>query len=102
MKMFWLVFAIVLFVFITVKCFTDGYETWVFYYSIVLLAVGMYFFKTWMMNRMEKHLEFMTHEEFNSVNDFSKKIRGFVPFEIEEEIGLMDVIKGLPENKEIA
>ena len=69
MKMFWLFFAIVLFVFITVKCFTDGYETWVFYYSIVLLAVGMYFFKTWMMNRMEKHLEFMKNKEATDRNN---------------------------------
>tara|TARA_B110000046_G_scaffold183441_1_gene219583 strand:+ start:503 stop:736 length:234 start_codon:yes stop_codon:yes gene_type:complete len=63
MKMFWLFFAIALFLFITVRCFTDGYQKWVFYYPFVLLALGMYFFKKWMMNRMEKHIEFMKSKE---------------------------------------
>jgi hypothetical protein len=33
------------------------------FYPFVLLAVGMYFFKIWMMKRMEKHIAYMRDKE---------------------------------------
>jgi len=63
MKVFWLFFAIVLFFGVTYKSFTEGFERWAVYYLFVLLAVGMYFFKTWMMRRMERHIAYMKEQE---------------------------------------
>ena len=63
MKVFWLVFAIILFLLVTFKCFSDGIERWAVYYLFVLLAVGMYFFKIWMMKRMERHIAYMKEQE---------------------------------------
>ena len=63
MKVFWLVFAIILFLLVTFKCFSGGFERWAVYYLFVLLAVGMYFFKIWMMKRMERHIAFMKEQE---------------------------------------
>jgi membrane protein YdbS with pleckstrin-like domain len=63
MKMFWLVFAVILFVVITFKGFSEGFERWWMFYPFVLLAVGMYFFKIWMMKRMEKHIAYMREKE---------------------------------------
>ncbi|MDB4340348.1 hypothetical protein OAA13_01705 [Crocinitomicaceae bacterium] len=63
MKLIWLLIGIVMFIAVTVMCFIDGFEKWVFYYPLVLLAFGMYFFKVWMMKRMEKHVEYMSKKE---------------------------------------
>jgi hypothetical protein len=59
MKVFWMAFAIALFLFVTVMCFKEGFAKWAFYYPFSVLAAGMYFFKTWMMRRMERHIDFM-------------------------------------------
>ena len=63
MKLIWLLMGTVMFIAVTVMCFVDGFEKWVFYYPLVLLAFGMYFFKVWMMKRMEKHIEYMAEKE---------------------------------------
>lgn len=63
MKVIWLLIGTFMFIAVTVMCFIDGFEKWVFYYPLVLLAFGMYFFKVWMMNRMEKHIEYMSKKE---------------------------------------
>ena len=63
MKLIWFLIGTVMFIAVTVMCFVDGFEKWVFYYPLVLLAFGMYFFKVWMMKRMEKHIEYMAEKE---------------------------------------
>lgn len=63
MKVFWVFFAILLFLLVTYKCCTEGFERWAVYYLFVLLALGMYFFKTWMMKRMERHIAYMQEQE---------------------------------------
>jgi uncharacterized membrane protein len=63
MKVIWLLMGSVMFIAVTVMCFIDGFDKWVFYYPLVLLAFGMYFFKVWMMKRMEKHIEYMAEKE---------------------------------------
>ena len=71
MKVFWLVFAIILFLIVTFKCFSEGFQRWAVYYLFVLLAVGMYFFKIWMMKRMERHIAYMKEQEsLNQKNNY--------------------------------
>lgn len=55
----WLVLAVATFLGITYGCITEGWKKWVFFYIFPLIALMMYFFKRWMMNRMKKHLEFL-------------------------------------------
>jgi len=39
--------------------YTDGIKKWWPYYVFVLTSLGMFFFKKWMMKRMEKHLKYL-------------------------------------------
>ena len=64
MLYFWLVVAIVVFLFITFKSVTDGAQKWAPYYVFVGTALLMFFVKRWMMKRMEKHLDYL--EEKNN------------------------------------
>lgn len=59
MKYFWLGLAIVSFVVITYLCITENYKTWIYYYVITGISLLMYFMKVWMVNRMEKHVEYL-------------------------------------------
>ena len=63
MKWFWLVIGAIMFIAVTVMCFRDGFDKWVFYYPLVLLSFGMYFFKVWMMKRMENHMAYMAKKD---------------------------------------
>lgn len=67
MKIIWLLIGTLMFIAVTVMCFVDGFEKWLFYYPLVLLAFGMYFFKVWMMKRMEKHIEYMSEKEKETI-----------------------------------
>jgi hypothetical protein len=59
MLYFWLIIAVVIFVFVTYMSITDGIKKWGFYYLFVVTSLGTFFFKKWMMNRMEKHAAFL-------------------------------------------
>lgn len=59
MLYFWLVVAVLIFLFVSYMSFTDGIKKWWPYYVFVLTSLGMFFFKKWMMKRMEKHLKFL-------------------------------------------
>ena len=63
MKIIWLVMASIGFIGVTVMCFIEGFDKWVYYYPLVLLMFGMYFFKIWMIKRMEKHVAYMKEQE---------------------------------------
>lgn len=43
--------------------FSEGLKKWGFYYIFVAIALMMFFFKKWMMNRMEKHLQFLEEQK---------------------------------------
>ena len=43
--------------------FSEGIKKWGFYYVFVAIALMMFFFKKWMMNRMEKHLQFLEEQK---------------------------------------
>ena len=62
-KIMWLVMASIGSIAVTVMCFIEGFDKWVYYYPLVLLMFGMYFFKAWMMKRMERHITYMKEKE---------------------------------------
>ena len=63
MSYFWLLAGCVLLVTITYLSFTQGIKKWGFYYFFVVSAFGMFFFKRWMMKRMEKHLAYLQEQQ---------------------------------------
>lgn len=65
MLYFWLIVAGLIFITITYLSITDGWKKWVFYYIFVVTSLGMFFFKKWMMKRMENHLAYMEEQEKN-------------------------------------
>ena len=71
MRLFWLVIAIALSILITYLCLTQGFNKWGFYYVFVLISFGMFFFKSYMMKRMEKHLQYL-EEQRQKANNTTK------------------------------
>jgi hypothetical protein len=63
MSYFWLAAGCVLLVVISYLSMTQGIKKWGFYYFFVVSAFGMYFFKRWMMKRMEKHLAYLKEQQ---------------------------------------
>ena len=63
MSYFWLAAGCVLLVVISYLSMTQGIKKWGFYYFFVVSAFGMYFFKRWMMKRMEKHLAYLQEQQ---------------------------------------
>lgn len=71
MLYFWLIVAGLIFLTITYLSITDGWKKWAFYYIFVFTSLGMFFFKKWMMKRMENHLAYM-EEQQNKKNQQGK------------------------------
>lgn len=65
MSYFWLFAGFAILIFITYKCLTDDVRKWGFYYIFVVTSFGMYFFKKWMMKRMEKHMQYLEEKQTN-------------------------------------
>ena len=63
MSYFWLAAGCVLLIVISYLSMTQGIKKWGFYYFFVISAFGMYFFKRWMMKRMEKHLAYLQEQQ---------------------------------------
>lgn len=66
MRLFWLVLAITMTILITYLSLTQGFNKWGFYYVFVVVAFGMFFFKSYMMKRMERHLEYLEQQKQNT------------------------------------
>jgi cell division protein FtsW (lipid II flippase) len=66
MLWFWLSMAIVSGIAVTFMCFTEGFDRWVFYYVVPVLAFLMYVLRKFMIKRMQKHLKYL--EEKNKGN----------------------------------
>jgi hypothetical protein len=62
MLYFWLLMASLIFLFITIMCFKEGFDRWAFYYVFAFIGFMMYFTKKWMMKRMDKHLAYMEQQ----------------------------------------
>jgi archaellum biogenesis protein FlaJ (TadC family) len=63
MRLFWLVLAITMMILISYLSLTQGFYKWGFYYVFVLVAFGMFFFKSYMMKRMDRHLEYLAQQK---------------------------------------
>lgn len=63
MLYFWLFAAVVIFLITTYMSMTDGLKKWGFYYIFVAIALMMFVVKKWMMNRMEKHIQFLEEKK---------------------------------------
>lgn len=63
MLYFWLFAAVIIFLVVSYQSYTEGIKKWGFYYIFVVTALMMFFFKKWMMNRMEKHLKFLEEQK---------------------------------------
>ena len=62
MLYFWLFGAFASLIGVTIMGFIEGFELWVFYYIVPIICLFMYLFRKWMMNRMEKHLQFLEEQ----------------------------------------
>lgn len=62
----WLVLTIVLTVFITYKCFTEGFNRWAFMYLFPVITFLSYLMRKFMAKRVEKHMETLKEQENNS------------------------------------
>gem|GEM_PF-234893 len=60
MLYFWLFAGIISFLIVTYNCVTIGIDKWGSYYVSSVIAFLMFFFKRWMMKRMEKHNEYLS------------------------------------------
>ena len=65
MSYFWLFSAITIFLIVTYMSIIEGFNKWAYYYIFVFTTLVVYFFKKWMMKRMERHNEFL--QEKNTV-----------------------------------
>lgn len=59
----WLGITIVLTVFITFKCFTEGFNRWGFMYIFAVLAFIVFLLRRFMARRVEKHIKYMEEQE---------------------------------------
>ena len=59
MRLFWLFSAGAIFLSVTYMSLMEGFNKWAYYYIFVLTSLGVYFLKTWMMKRMERHTTFL-------------------------------------------
>jgi TRAP-type C4-dicarboxylate transport system permease small subunit len=62
MLYFWLALAIVSTVGISYYGFTEGFDRWLYYYALPIIALLMFFFKRFMIKRMEKHLKYLEEQ----------------------------------------
>ncbi len=63
MRFFWLFSAGAIFLSVTYLSLMEGLYKWAYYYIFVLTSLGVYFLKTWMMKRMERHNNFLNEEK---------------------------------------
>ena len=63
MRFFWLFSAGVIFLSVTYMSLMEGFNKWAYYYIFVLTTLGVYFLKTWMMKRMDRHNEFLKEKK---------------------------------------
>ena len=63
MSYFWLFSAIAIFLIVTYMSFKEGFNIWSYYYVFVLTSLAVYFLKTWMMKRMDRHNEFLKEKK---------------------------------------
>jgi TRAP-type C4-dicarboxylate transport system permease small subunit len=65
MQYFWLALSIVSTVGITYFGFTERFDRWIYYYALPVIALLMFFFKRFMIKRMENHMKFLEEQQKN-------------------------------------
>lgn len=63
MKYFWLSAGLIIFFAVTILGISQGFDKWAVYYIFVFTSIGMYFFKSYMMKRFEKHTEYLNQKK---------------------------------------
>ncbi len=63
MLYFWLGLSIVSAISITYFGFIEGFDRWIYYYVVPVIALLMFFFKRYMVQRMEKHFEYLDEQK---------------------------------------
>lgn len=69
MKYFWLTAGVLIFIIVTIFGFMEGFNKWAVYYILVVTSIGMYFFKSYMMKRFEKHSEYLKQQKQDSTKN---------------------------------
>jgi len=59
MLYFWLMLAIVSAAITTYMGITEGFDRWLYYYAVPVVAILMFLFKRWMVKRVKKHMEYL-------------------------------------------
>ena len=65
MRFFWLFASATIFLIVSYMSLKEGFNKWAYYYIFVLTSLGVYFLKTWMMKRMDRHNEFLKEKKTN-------------------------------------
>ncbi len=55
----WLFVAVASFIIVTVMGFKEGFDRWFSSYVLSAIALLMFFVRKWMMNRMQKHMDYL-------------------------------------------
>jgi hypothetical protein len=63
MLYFWLLAAVLTALIVTIMGFVEGFDRWSLYYVFAGMAALMYFFKRWMMRRMQQHLAYLEKQK---------------------------------------
>ena len=63
MRFFWLFASATIFLILSYMSLKEGFNKWAYYYIFVLTSLGVYFLKTWMMKRMDRHNEFLKEKK---------------------------------------
>lgn len=63
MRFFWLFASAIIFLIVSYMSLKEGFNKWAYYYIFVLTSLGVYFLKTWMMKRMDRHNEFLKEKK---------------------------------------
>ena len=68
MRYVWLIGTIVSFLIVTIMGIKEGFKTWVHFYTFPVIGLMMFLMKSWMMKRMEKHLQYLEQQKEQSNN----------------------------------
>jgi SNF family Na+-dependent transporter len=55
----WLFIAVASFIIVTIMGFKEGFDRWSSSYVLSAIALLMFFVRKWMMNRMQKHMDYL-------------------------------------------
>ena len=63
MRFFWIFASATIFLIVSYMSLKEVFNKWAYYYIFVLTSLGVYFLKTWMMKRMDRHNEFLKEKK---------------------------------------